>query len=162
VGCSLQQDCGGASLVTWLAMATSHSDSPAPWEIYEEYSHQTDTVSTISSFDSAKDVYLLSEYIGRMNYMCQNNLNQAKSTQKHDSEERTALAASMAGVNPHNKNKNSRKRYSLINKIFILNLAMMSLTIVSLINQAIFNRQYDEKLKNTIIEIKDTIKYMRR
>ena len=69
----IQQDCGGASVTTWLAMAASHAASPAPWEIYEEYSHQTYVMSTISSFVGAKDKYLLSEYLYNTSHICQDN-----------------------------------------------------------------------------------------
>jgi hypothetical protein len=59
----IKQDCGGASAATWLAMAISHLNSPAPWEIYEEYSYQTKLVSTVSSFNQATEKYSLSDYL---------------------------------------------------------------------------------------------------
>jgi hypothetical protein len=70
----IRQDCGEASIITWLAMMISHSDIPAPWEIYEEYSTQDKALSILSSLPIAKDKYLLSEYICSIHYMSQNKL----------------------------------------------------------------------------------------
>jgi hypothetical protein len=67
----IQQDCGGASTVTWLAMAISHLDSPAPWEVYEKYSYQDKVICTVSSFIGAQDKQLLSEYIYKAGHLIQ-------------------------------------------------------------------------------------------
>lgn len=157
----IQQDCGGATLTTWLAMATSHADSPAPWEIYEEYSHQTDTVSTISSLDSAKNIYLLSEYLHISSHTFQNNSIETspKKKQKHDPEQITTVNANITNANYH---KTKSRKVSVLAKIFVLNLGVMVLIIASLVNQFTFNRQREEELKNMVVEMKYIIKSMRR
>jgi len=60
---SIQHDCGGASAVAWLAMASSHFNIPLPWEIYEEYSSHSGLIITKSSYKGALKQYLLSEYL---------------------------------------------------------------------------------------------------
>lgn len=60
---SIQHDCGGASAVAWLAMASSHFNIPVPWEIYEEYSSYSGLIITKSSYTGSLKQYLLSEYL---------------------------------------------------------------------------------------------------
>jgi cell division protein FtsL len=148
----IQQDCGGASITTWLAMAASHSRSPAPWEIYEEYSsYQTGIVSTISSFSNAKDRYLLSEYLYNINCVFQYDLITIESESQNLIRESTPLE-----VNPIRHNT---KKVKIFNRqvLFFLTAIILILSIASLTNQTMSFKENNLELKNTIADLKNII-----
>ncbi len=64
----IQHDCGGASIVAWLAMATSHLMISPVWEIYDMYHSEGGFFSTVSSLEDAKEKWMLSKYLHQVVY----------------------------------------------------------------------------------------------
>jgi hypothetical protein len=59
----IRQDCSGATAFAWLAMTISHYNASPPWEIYEKYMNNTDTVSIFSSSSEAEKELSLSSFL---------------------------------------------------------------------------------------------------
>lgn len=145
----IEQDCGGASIATWLAMAVSHLDAPAPWEIYEEYSQKTGIVSAISSFIDAKETCLLSEYIYKIGCLSFNESTTA------DSKLQVPQTDSVTDIIVDSGNQKINKRTSLP-RIFILIPVVTALIIAGLISQILSLREQNMNLKIVSTEIKET------
>ena len=62
----IQHDCGGAWAIAWLAITVSHLGISSPWEIYDGYSPNSNSIATISSYKGAFVTYSLSEYLSQL------------------------------------------------------------------------------------------------
>jgi hypothetical protein len=143
----IQQNCGGASAATWLAMAISHLGSLPPWEIYEEYSFQTKFVSTVSSCSKATEKHLLSNYLTQI-------IRDPKS-----SESSSGVSAENPHVPPvtnsstnkiHQPIKQSLKGQVALSLFTLLVVFISLFFIVNLKNEVMSLRKQNAEFRNTI------------